>query len=375
MENTEVINTTKPKLRIDYADIAKFFGILLVILGHTTGNLDAPFYRTVIYAFHMPLFFIISGVVFKGPAEKYNIKHWLNFLGKNVLCLAVPYFIWALIYAPFSYNNIPGILYASRETLGDVGSLTSLWFLSTLFVARILVELVVMIASCIKKINTYVFAIIASIIIFAIGFILPHPEKGYPWCLDAAVIVAAFILLGYAIKPLLNKLYEKSILIHVIVMVVSFGLLAGGILVQNGNPYLVLICFAQYGNLALFLSNSIFGSLGVIALSMIVTKLFENHKTNIVNRFMLWVGRSTIGIFLVHKNFLQEICMASLSKWGATLPNLGFAILGSIVAFIFSCVVVFVIEKFVPQLFGKFPSKTKDKKEEKKEENQALSNK
>ena len=48
---------SEKKARIELIDIAKAITIVLVILGHTTGNLETPMYRRLIYSFHMPLFF------------------------------------------------------------------------------------------------------------------------------------------------------------------------------------------------------------------------------------------------------------------------------------------------------------------------------
>lgn len=47
--------------RLDHIDACKGIGILLVILGHT--NVPS-IVHTIIYSFHMPLFFIISGYLF-----------------------------------------------------------------------------------------------------------------------------------------------------------------------------------------------------------------------------------------------------------------------------------------------------------------------
>ena len=44
-------------------DVAKGIGILLVMLGHILPN--NSFLRMIIYSFHMPLFFILSGLVIK----------------------------------------------------------------------------------------------------------------------------------------------------------------------------------------------------------------------------------------------------------------------------------------------------------------------
>ncbi len=45
-----------------WLDIAKSIGIFLVVLGHTSINENLKIF---IYSFHMPLFFLISGFLFK----------------------------------------------------------------------------------------------------------------------------------------------------------------------------------------------------------------------------------------------------------------------------------------------------------------------
>ena len=52
----------KKHKRIGSIDVVKGITIFLVIVGHAAGNTDAPFYRMVLYAFHMPLFFMITGL-------------------------------------------------------------------------------------------------------------------------------------------------------------------------------------------------------------------------------------------------------------------------------------------------------------------------
>lgn len=49
-------------MRIDSLDILKGIGIILVVVGHMIGN--QLYIRPWIYAFHMPLFFMVSGYCF-----------------------------------------------------------------------------------------------------------------------------------------------------------------------------------------------------------------------------------------------------------------------------------------------------------------------
>lgn len=59
----ETIKKKKEKKRIEWIDVCKAFGIILMIIGHTVPH-DLPV-RNVIYSFHMPMFFILSGLTMK----------------------------------------------------------------------------------------------------------------------------------------------------------------------------------------------------------------------------------------------------------------------------------------------------------------------
>ena len=62
--NSEASKQVVKKPRIEWLDVAKFLGILLVFVAHGVyleeTNLLRCLYRGVIYSFHMPLFFIVS---------------------------------------------------------------------------------------------------------------------------------------------------------------------------------------------------------------------------------------------------------------------------------------------------------------------------
>lgn len=88
--------------RLDWIDIAKGIGIILVVLGHTlvpqvreTGF--AGFLWIFIYNFHMPLFFFLSGYLFEKGLFHYTNKGKFT-LGK-LQYLMLPY----LIFSTFAY--------------------------------------------------------------------------------------------------------------------------------------------------------------------------------------------------------------------------------------------------------------------------------
>ncbi|HIK18397.1 MAG TPA: acyltransferase [Leptolyngbyaceae cyanobacterium M33_DOE_097] len=92
----------KPK-RIAWVDYAKGFGILLVVIGHTLRGLVSNsileptiFEQTIdkwIYAFHMPLFFFISGLFI----ERSIAQSFSSFLISKLQTIAYPYFLWSFL--------------------------------------------------------------------------------------------------------------------------------------------------------------------------------------------------------------------------------------------------------------------------------------
>ena len=93
----------KLKRRLEWVDYAKGIGIFLMVFGHTLRGLISSsileksyfveFVNTYIYAFHMPLFFFLSGLFFKSS----YITNFLTFCQKKAKTFIYPYFLWSLI--------------------------------------------------------------------------------------------------------------------------------------------------------------------------------------------------------------------------------------------------------------------------------------
>ena len=126
-------------------DMAKGVGILLVIMGHA-GCPEIP--HGIIYSFHMPLFFLLSGLYIQRQCqEKMGV-----YLRKNFKSLLLPYFYFNIIYIAFYY--VMSVVFHKNLLDGSVldnliGIFVSmrwgtpyhhvLWFLPCLFFAKIMV--------------------------------------------------------------------------------------------------------------------------------------------------------------------------------------------------------------------------------------------
>lgn len=341
--------------RIETIDIAKAITIFCVILGHTTGNLDTPLFRRVLYSFHMPLFFLLAGLSVK-PRALHGMKEWSAFLYKNLLALMVPYLIWGLVYAPFSYQNLLELFYGSWEALTRMETLTSLWYLPCFFVSRVIVQLVITIVEFAKVKNVPFGCGMLALPLLALGLFLPHPENGVFWCADIALAGSGFILLGIAVRKVYLIMAQQKTGWLVLSFLGSVVLFCCGTVLRGDELALSLMCKSSYGNQLWFLYNSVFGSLVVLTLSMLLSRLSRESAHPFRMDAVTYIGQQTMGIYLLHKPFLQQSMIPVLSELlPAECPFLATAFLASCGALLFSIVMCFGIEKFVPQLLGRFP--------------------
>ncbi len=140
--NADPLENRPSPPRLGWVDYAKGIGIFLVVFGHALRSfpppgpgLTIPLYITLnwsIYAFHMPLFFLLSGL-FLHSATRQPIG---SFLRKKAATLLYPYFLWSLIY-----GIIQAILSPNRSPIADLLALGQIlwqpidhyWFIYALF--------------------------------------------------------------------------------------------------------------------------------------------------------------------------------------------------------------------------------------------------
>ena len=343
----------KKKARIELIDIAKAITIILVILGHTTGNLETPMYRRLIYSFHMPLFFFLAGISIKPKALK-SFKEWKGFVGKNIRALIVPYLIFAFIYAPFSFANVPKFLYGSWQSLGEAGTLTSLWYLTCFFIARIYCQILMDLVSKanLKKLNAALGLL--AVPMFAVGFLIPKLDGGYPWCLDISFVASGFILLGIALRQKILVFAQAKAWVLAVFTAAAAALLARGTILRGEALELCLMCGSDYGNIFWFMLNSFSGSALVLGISMLIFRASREGVKTFSTTTITYVGQHTLGIFLLHKNLQLDLIIPWIHTWLAG-PRLLVACISTCLSFVAAILLCALIERFVPQLLGQFP--------------------
>ncbi|WP_440980291.1 acyltransferase family protein (plasmid) [Sphingomonas pseudosanguinis] len=161
-------------------DMAKGIGIILVVYGHCLRGLssagfipqDSPLLVTdyIVYTFHMPLFFIASGLFFSKSLQKSNRNFWIRQI-KNIL---YPYFFWSLFC-----GSIQIILSSSSVTNGGMSlsrlsqilwsPISPFWFLYALFFCYFISWFLKNIPIVIK---TTIFCILFIISFYTIGGVI-----------------------------------------------------------------------------------------------------------------------------------------------------------------------------------------------------------
>lgn len=140
--NNIALEIKQPR-RVNWVDYAKGIGIFLVVLGHTIRGLVnsaiLPSSTIVkvsdqwIYAFHMPLFFFLSGLFIERSIE----KPLRDFIINRLKVIAYPYLVWSLLQSLLQvmtsrYTNHPLLLTDLWRILYQ--PIMQFWFLYTLFV-------------------------------------------------------------------------------------------------------------------------------------------------------------------------------------------------------------------------------------------------
>lgn len=216
--------------RIEWIDIAKGLGILAVILGH----LKIPdILIRLIFSWHMPLFFIISGILFKD-------KNFVELLKSKFKSLIKPYLYTCLAMILFAclknyLNNVnieDAIIYWTKASLYGSGdkrlfglpAIGALWFLLAMFWGIIFIHF------CLK----FKYPVLPISSLFALGYFTK--DFWLPLSIQSGMVSVIYIYIGLILKEknILPKLINvKSFILCLTIWI--FG-------IYNGCGHLCMVC-------------------------------------------------------------------------------------------------------------------------------------
>lgn len=233
------------KSRIEWIDIAKGIAIVCIVVGHIIVLIPQfSVLFQIIYLFHVPLFFFISGFLFK--KESNQIKYVI----KKVRHLIIPYFCVFLLIAPI-------ILYIESASISDFfvackkyiwggeqlevilrGAFIPMWFLPALFITQIIYN---GLQNCFKIKVMHTIALVLYIVnIFQVLYF-----KGFslPWSVHVITLSIPIFHIGYIFKNI--DMPKRIFVIPCFLALLSPILISGNTMdmskANSGIPVLTLI--------------------------------------------------------------------------------------------------------------------------------------
>ena len=330
--------------RIRWIDIAKGFGILIIVLGHV---LRVGYLKQFTYAFSVPYCLILAGFTYK-----YNNSS--DFIRKKFLRIMIPYYSFSLISIIIYYfvgtffqniislnqsdtnilNNILSMFYANSRYLNMEWN-RPLWFLPTFFISIVLVNFI---ENYVNKGNKRAFFII---VLLFINFIVSlFSDVLYlPFQLETAFSFMLYIEIGILIKDLLYENKNSALIIIGIVIGCALGYI-------NGSSDIRIMEFGR--SYFLYLLVSIILSISFIMLSKKISKL----------NLLALIGRNTISIMCMHKfpvmffQMVLPITKAIILKNSETLLMDFTSIALSVIVVCMCLGVTYLLNMYFPYIYG-----------------------
>ncbi|MGN0524126.1 MAG: acyltransferase family protein [Eubacterium sp.] len=297
MENASIIN----KNRIEWVDIAKGIGIILVFFGHISLPYNNPFNSTqllnsmLVQSFHMGLFFFLSGYCFSEKEVKFSV-----FLNKKIKSLMIPWLSFTVIWICFILfkNAIIDNVFTVENGLKVIASfilqkrLYALWFLPCLFCLEILFYIL-------KKVtkNNLPIIVVFTFVLLVLGVIYRKTiDKNLVWSIDVIPTALPFFVSGYVFK--IKKIILKCDNIkktNLVLLIIVLILLNQGLNAVNCcffEPHFISMFGNGYCNYVLFYASAFCGIAATILFSMVI-----KDSLNILN----YIGQNTLVFFGLHQ--------------------------------------------------------------------------
>ncbi len=278
--------------------------------------------KAVITSFHMPAFFIISGILTN--ADKLQKTSATQYILKKGYRLLIPYIFFEIIGGlqqmllmgteSVSFHNI---LYGIITIHCHVGAD---WFLPTMFFAEL--GLFFLIRVCNKK-----YFPLVSAVCFLIAFILTDVNY-FVACFRRILTALTFIMVGFSFK----KLFIKKNLFAGIISGPSTILCA----YLNG---VVDLATRQFGNPFLYIVGSLIGTYFVLCISQYIC--------GVLAKILKRIGRSSLTIMGTHQNVQVAINVF----YGSVYP-FPLQIIVCLMTLVYELLIVNLYENLVPFLVG-----------------------
>lgn len=336
--------------RISYIDMAKGIGIILVVFGHL--GFASESLLTWIMSFHMPLFFILSGMLLSHTdAARHSMSAFCRKKAKTIL---IPYFAFSILSIVFSgildFSTFGSYLPDALAQTFSFYGISVLWFLPSLFFGE----------TIFLWIRKHASLCMSALLAFGICLITVFSANTYHYhyvtdfnhyaSVLGAYFIAVFVRTGMAVTFLAIGYFTQQFFFRREHSARSYGILAFLFLalnlflaLKNGKVDLNYLVFHNYG---LYFSAAFCGSMAVICLCAALPAW----------KPLIYIGKNSLIIMATHMNcrFLG-ICYAVGSLILSRLPiigELGYQVIVIVCMTALEVIAIYGINRYAPFLIG-----------------------
>jgi fucose 4-O-acetylase-like acetyltransferase len=286
----QVLSNSPPD-RLIWLDFAKGIGIVLVVVGHAIRGLHPDimgprpnFFEVadqLIYSFHMPLFFFISGFLF----GKRRSDSWFAFSRSMAIGIVVPYVLWSIIFVGLqnqfsSEVNHPYELSALfRLESTPIGHM---WFLHALLIVQVIYFVA-------RQVFGFAGLVAAGCVFSAMYFHLLHLPDPWAYYSEAPAMGGAFFAAGLIAVAWLPTQKSKNLSLLILVVATAIWLATALPSFDPSAPRLLVPIAAIAG-------------IAGIAMTIAVCNLLPDTQW-LLTVTLAQLGQASIAIFVAHTIF------------------------------------------------------------------------
>ena len=293
------------KTRVEYIDIFRSFGIILMIMGHIKFGVH---FDKWIHAFHMPMFFFISGWFFRSRDDAG--AH----IGKKARSLLLPYTVfeltqWGILSVVIpEYRTVGTLVWIFTENTHKIPVESgaqgispvpgAMWFLTSIFLCETIYILLDRILGC----NWRLHMVAASLVVLGMTAPAILPVR-LPWAMDVSFVGIGFyhiarMMKGNRISKLLDLKINQTILCGVIISILI--MVSPGINMRTG----------QYGLFFPFWINAFGAIVAGWNLSRYINQTLQHgivKKT--ISDWMKGIGENSIVYLCLNQTVILAVTM------------------------------------------------------------------
>lgn len=266
--------------RLEYIDIAKGIGILLVVVQHLTAK--TSILNIYISSFHMPLFFMLSGMLYN-PSR--HPAFW-EYAKRKMAVLLKPLLIFIIINLALTY--LLRLNYYTIESIIDLHFPAAMWFVWILFLTELISFHIIRSGKALTALTI--------LTAFSISAILRDSNVALPLNLCSITVAVAFYGIGYMFKEFCVSYFQRNDAASMYLSIVGLFI-----------PLIYAVCNGTGMDLSgNYIPHPEILSISVGLLSSIcLVKASKAINQRLIRNFLVFLGKNSMTTLCLHILFVH----------------------------------------------------------------------